>query len=140
MSSEAELKGSLGISCVIERDGSHPGTRMHIYALPPTDSPEDLRYACRYWAHHLRQSKESTLRTEALSFLKCHFLHWLEAISLMGGLSETLEMMVTLKDSIQVRASVVCVSKLALPIHKCFLLFQPHCQDRSPAKISSGSH
>ncbi|KAL4893708.1 putative wd40 protein [Aspergillus ambiguus] len=67
--------------------------------------PEDLRYACRYWAHHLRQSKEDTLRTEALSFLKRHFLHWLEAMSLMGVLSETLEMMVTLQESIQDNAN-----------------------------------
>jgi hypothetical protein len=69
--------------------------------------PEDLRYACRYWVHHLRQSKEDTLRTEALSFLEEHFLHWLEVMSLMGVLSETFEMMVTLKESIQVRASAI---------------------------------
>ncbi|KAL3449175.1 nucleoside phosphorylase domain-containing protein [Aspergillus insuetus] len=32
--------------------------------------------------------KEHTLQTEALSFLKCHFLHWLEAMSLIGLVSE----------------------------------------------------
>jgi hypothetical protein len=47
--------------------------------------PDDLRYACRYWSHHLRQSKEGTLQTETVSFLKCHLLHWLEVMSLGVG-------------------------------------------------------
>ncbi|KAL4734247.1 putative wd40 protein [Aspergillus similis] len=50
--------------------------------------PEDLRYSCRYWAHHLHQSKDHALQKEVFSFLKCHFLHWLEAMSLMGLVSE----------------------------------------------------
>ncbi|KAL2782465.1 hypothetical protein BJX66DRAFT_351159 [Aspergillus keveii] len=50
--------------------------------------PEELRYSCRYWAHHLHQSEANTLQTEALSFLKCHFLHWLETMSLIGLISE----------------------------------------------------
>ncbi|KAL2829876.1 putative wd40 protein [Aspergillus pseudoustus] len=52
--------------------------------------PDDIRYACRYWAHHLCQSKEDTLQTEAISFLKCHLLHWLEVMNLIRLVSETL--------------------------------------------------
>ncbi|KAL3439708.1 hypothetical protein BJX65DRAFT_300929 [Aspergillus insuetus] len=52
--------------------------------------PEDLQYSCRYWAHHLHQSKKHSLQMESLSFLKCHFLHWLEAMSLIGLVSEAI--------------------------------------------------
>ncbi|KAL6239950.1 hypothetical protein BDW75DRAFT_236188 [Aspergillus navahoensis] len=69
--------------------------------------PEGLRYSCRYWVFHLTQSKPSISDMEIFSFLEEHFLHWLEVMSLMGVLSETLEMMVTLKESIQVRAFAV---------------------------------
>ncbi|GKZ85256.1 hypothetical protein AnigIFM56816_011022 [Aspergillus niger] len=39
----------------------------------------DLKYACRYWVHHLEQSKGRIVDCDILSFLKEHFLHWLEA-------------------------------------------------------------
>ncbi|BCR98592.1 NACHT and WD40 domain protein [Aspergillus luchuensis] len=63
--------------------------------------PEGLRYSCRYWTFHLTQSKPSIPDVKILSFLEKHFLHWLEVMSLMRVLSETLKMMVTLKESIQ---------------------------------------
>lgn len=70
--------------------------------------PEELRYACRYWVYHLQKAStilsfEGSIHT----LLQTCFLHWLEAMSLMGVLSETLEMMVTLKESIQVSASTI---------------------------------
>ncbi|KAI3055665.1 hypothetical protein CBS147353_11284 [Aspergillus niger] len=63
--------------------------------------PEELRYSCRYWMFHLTQSKPSIPDVEIISFLEKHFLHWLEVMSLMGVLSETHKLMVTLKESIQ---------------------------------------
>jgi len=57
-------------------------------------SPE-LQYACRYWVYHLEQSK-AYISDEVLSLLKKHFLHWLEAMSLMGIIQEAVGMINTL--------------------------------------------
>jgi hypothetical protein len=38
--------------------------------------PPELQYACRYWAHHLVQSKDQhTVMHKALLFLQVHCLH-----------------------------------------------------------------
>lgn len=51
-------------------------------------SPE-LQYACRYWAHHLAQCLGlSRIIHDALLFLQGHFLYWVEAMSLLGHMSE----------------------------------------------------
>ncbi|OKL62331.1 hypothetical protein UA08_02283 [Talaromyces atroroseus] len=52
-----------------------------------TPNPDPLcsvRYACRYWVHHLKNSG-ITMQDEkdVHKFLLKHFLHWLEALSLM---------------------------------------------------------
>jgi hypothetical protein len=51
--------------------------------------PKELQYACRYWVEHLRQS-ETRLGDNAQvhHFLQKHFLHWLEALALMGKISD----------------------------------------------------
>jgi hypothetical protein len=44
----------------------------------------ELQYACRYWTSHLIQSKEHIVDEDTTHlFLQKHFLHWLEAMSLM---------------------------------------------------------
>ncbi|CAI6080417.1 unnamed protein product [Clonostachys chloroleuca] len=50
-----------------------------------------VQYACRYWVHHTKKSKVK-LRDEhpAYEFLRKHFLHWLEVLSLIGRLFETI--------------------------------------------------
>ena len=57
--------------------------------------PFYAQYACLYWADHLQQAgstKQETLTLredcQVLQFFKTHFLHWLEALSLMGKLSK----------------------------------------------------
>lgn len=54
--------------------------------------PPELQYACRYWAHHLMgflgsdevpSSDSDSILDEVLLFLHRHFLHWLEAMSLL---------------------------------------------------------
>ncbi|KAK2861459.1 hypothetical protein FQN49_004176 [Arthroderma sp. PD_2] len=55
------------------------------YLLP------ELQYACRYWVHHLVNIQDpSTLFGQVLSFLKGHFLHWIEAMSLLGIVSKVI--------------------------------------------------
>jgi hypothetical protein len=50
--------------------------------------PADLEYSCYYWVHHLEQSHGGISNLEILSFLQKLFLHWLEALALVGKISE----------------------------------------------------
>ncbi|KAB8213589.1 hypothetical protein BDV33DRAFT_184479 [Aspergillus novoparasiticus] len=53
--------------------------------------PPALQYACRYWVYHLTQSLASAKSlNQVLPFLKNHFLHWLEAMSIVGMISEAI--------------------------------------------------
>ncbi|USP75100.1 WD40 repeat protein [Curvularia clavata] len=63
-----------------------------------TRLPPDLQYACRYWVDHLVQSRQGIVDGDAIHlFLQKHFLHWLEAMSLMKESSRC----VNLLDSLQ---------------------------------------
>ncbi|KAF5864248.1 hypothetical protein ETB97_008245 [Aspergillus alliaceus] len=72
---------------------SHPGVKRNEIdkaVLERYVTPE-LRYACRYWIRHLENSELSALNWTLIeNFLKSHFLHWLEVISLFGWVSETI--------------------------------------------------
>lgn len=66
--------------------------------LPPV-----LQYACRYWAGHLVQSQDPvTELVNAFSFLKVHFLHWVEAMSILGIISEVVRVIKSLQSVTQV--------------------------------------
>lgn len=55
-------------------------------SLPPV-----LQYACRYWVYHLSQSSApAIILDQVLTFLKEHFLHWLEAMGILGMISEAI--------------------------------------------------
>ncbi|KAF9885862.1 hypothetical protein FE257_012334 [Aspergillus nanangensis] len=58
--------------------------------------PEELRYSCCNWVYHLKESNE-VLEDEILGFLEEHFLHWMEAMSIMGKVSGVIHMLDTLK-------------------------------------------
>ncbi|KAH6970641.1 hypothetical protein BKA56DRAFT_596706 [Ilyonectria sp. MPI-CAGE-AT-0026] len=60
--------------------------------------PAELQYASRYWAHHLQNAeKQACTDQEIFNFLSQHFLHWLEALSLIGRISEGLHIIKTLE-------------------------------------------
>ncbi|KAJ5734341.1 hypothetical protein N7493_003127, partial [Penicillium malachiteum] len=51
--------------------------------------PAELRYSCRYWAHHtVHYVDYSDIIPYILLFLKTHFLYWAEVMSLLGLISE----------------------------------------------------
>jgi hypothetical protein len=51
--------------------------------------PPALRYACVYWVHHVEQSNSSAaLQNPINSFIREHYLHWLEVLALIGKLSD----------------------------------------------------
>ena len=50
-----------------------------------------FQYACRYWVHHVQQSMVPIHDDDKVhDFLRKHFLHWLEALSLMNRIAEAI--------------------------------------------------
>jgi hypothetical protein len=55
--------------------------------------PTDIQYACQYWVYHLKEHRSTISDDDQVyNFLKCHFLYWLEALSLIGRMSESVSM------------------------------------------------
>jgi hypothetical protein len=78
--------------CNLDGDGAQP-IEVHRNCINHRLPPE-LQYACRYWVEHLVQSGEpATGMVITIPFLKMHFLHWVEAMCLLGIVSEALAMM-----------------------------------------------
>lgn len=60
--------------------------------------PDDVQYACANWVLHLQLSKSTICdNDETHEFLKNHFLHWVEALSLIGKAKEAIDMMKALQ-------------------------------------------
>jgi NACHT domain len=63
--------------------------------------PADLQYACRYWVQHLQRSRARLCdNSKVHTFLREHFLHWLEALSLIGKTSDSVQMVTNLQSMI----------------------------------------
>ena len=91
-----------------------PGFRLHDVEKGSIGAriPLYAQYACLYWVDHLQQAgstKQETLtlgeNCQVLGFFKYHFLHWLEALSLMSKLSEAVLAMKILGSIPKVSAS-----------------------------------
>ncbi|RKL10750.1 hypothetical protein BFJ70_g16495 [Fusarium oxysporum] len=53
--------------------------------------PSEAQYSCLYWVYHLKASHQKVGDgDQAHKFLEHHFLHWLEAMSLLGRISESI--------------------------------------------------
>jgi hypothetical protein len=75
-------------------DLRHPGSSIDKVKSPDLDPLASVRYACVYWIDHLCEM-ESGHNGAGLCdngiidvFLRKHFLHWLEALSLIKGISD----------------------------------------------------
>ena len=66
--------------------------------------PVPIQYACRYWVDHLQWGKIGLCNDngQVHIFLQKHFLHWLEALSLMGKMSEGVLMLTALQSMLTV--------------------------------------
>jgi NACHT domain len=73
--------------------------------LIKTALPAHIQYACRYWIRHLQRTEIHLHHKEVLDFLRDHFLHWLEALSLMRQISEGLLVIQALKSMLTVSTS-----------------------------------
>jgi hypothetical protein len=110
MSSPKGLKQDM---CNLTRPGtlrSEIDSRTIDAGLPP-----EMRYACRYWVHHLEQSKGRICDGDSVhTFLQKYFLYWLEALSLIGRASESIGMI----DELQSMTSVSCPAITLTYTHK----------------------
>jgi hypothetical protein len=65
--------------------------------------PPELQYSCRYWVQHLIQSRDlAGLLDDVFLFLEKHFLHWVEAMSILGVVSEVVGVIDRLQKVMQV--------------------------------------
>ncbi|RAH57407.1 Pfs, NACHT and WD domain protein [Aspergillus piperis CBS 112811] len=79
---------------------SHYGIAIQDVQIPNPDPLNCIRYACRYWVYHLVQSGcTSTDMEDILSFFNTHFLHWLEAMGLLGLFPDIVRLVGQLKSS-----------------------------------------
>ncbi|KAJ0415099.1 hypothetical protein BJY00DRAFT_268555 [Aspergillus carlsbadensis] len=61
--------------------------------------PHPLRYSCLYFASHISKAKISSPQSIKLyQFLQHHFLHWLEALSLMQRVADGVRILQALED------------------------------------------
>lgn len=81
---------------------SQPATnaRQHISKSDmEKDIPVAVQYASCYWIHHLRQSAiDPTGDSDVLEFFQYRFLYWLEALALVGRISDGVSMIQTLEE------------------------------------------
>jgi hypothetical protein len=77
--------------------------------------PPDVRYACLYWVYHLKQGGSCIRDQDTVHvFLQQHFLHWLEALSLMGSMSQSIDFIGTLQSLVSVSSSITYTTKMTL--------------------------
>jgi hypothetical protein len=75
--------------CQLERPGVLRSEIDH--AIIELCIPQHLQYACRYWIYHVQQSgRKISDKDDIDRFLRQHFLHWLECLSLLGDISKSI--------------------------------------------------
>jgi hypothetical protein len=63
--------------------------------------PAELQYACLYWVQHLQECNGCLYDNDHVhTFLQKHLLHWLEALSLMGRMSDSVRMITALQSMV----------------------------------------
>ena len=68
--------------------------------------PAEMQYACRFWVHHLEQGKcVISDASPVRDFLDQRFLYWIEALSLIGRVNESINMIAKLKRLLEVKQS-----------------------------------
>ncbi|GLA12591.1 hypothetical protein AnigIFM62618_008538 [Aspergillus niger] len=145
---EGEVNRKLAFDCIRVMERPRGGLRKNIYDLDSygfmrqdidytilqEKIPSELQYACRYWVHHLRRGGV-TLSSEDLihKFLKQQFLHWLEAMSILGYMPETIRIVNTLQSFLKGQAE----SNIAgfLRDAKRFLVKNLHNAEKAPLQL-----
>ncbi|KAK6360849.1 hypothetical protein TWF730_006965 [Orbilia blumenaviensis] len=99
--------------------------------------PADVQYACRYWVYHLEKSQSQISDHECdpvYIFLQEHFLHWLEALSLLGDASQIIHYITTIGASV---ARECTKARQFTHDAKRFISRNQRCIDSAPLQIYS---
>ncbi|KAF5716702.1 G-protein beta WD-40 repeat-containing protein [Fusarium mundagurra] len=65
--------------------------------------PPELQYACMYWVHHqTKVDLQPNDMDDMYYFLETHFLHWLEVLSLIGRMAESIGLLEELQSIVDV--------------------------------------
>jgi hypothetical protein len=110
-----ETHRTLGMHCIrlLESGGLKedvcgvlaPGTRRSAIAKSRVHSslPDDVAYACCYWVQHVMSSGEQVKDDDVvLRFLQKHMLHWMEALSWLGKVSDVIHNIAALRSFVDV--------------------------------------
>ncbi|KAM0310598.1 hypothetical protein ACHAO8_007964 [Botrytis cinerea] len=100
--------------------------------------PSEIQYACQYWVYHLKESGGSIFDGDQVhNFLKCHFLHWLESLSLIVRLRESIGMV----DSLMAIIDSIKGSEITRFLYdaKRFILNYYSIADSSPLQLYSSA-
>ncbi|KAF1950106.1 hypothetical protein CC80DRAFT_520100 [Byssothecium circinans] len=82
----------------------------------------ELQYACRYWVNHLKQSQRPISdKGTTDTFLQKHFLHWLEAMSLIGDTTKCIYLLETLYAPLQLYSSALIFALEASIVRRAFV-------------------
>lgn len=65
----------------------HPGISIEDIRPPNPDPLLSVQYSCVYWITHLREAQPCSAEGQVGRFLRIHFLHWFEALSLIRSAS-----------------------------------------------------
>lgn len=65
----------------------HPGILIDDIQQPNPDPLASIRYSCVYWMAHFQEAQPLSGEDAIDSFLRDHFLHWFEALSLIRNAS-----------------------------------------------------
>jgi hypothetical protein len=97
-----------------------PGARRSDIDQQTIDAclPLDVQYACQYWVYHWKESKCAIRDGNIVDcFLTRHLLHWLEALSLLGRVSESIVMVNDLLNLLNVRVLLVYLNNMLADLH-----------------------
>ncbi|CAI7568060.1 unnamed protein product [Penicillium pancosmium] len=114
---------------------SDPGVRRHEIQKTVFENhvPPELQYACRYWIRHLKNGDESIINWRLVeNFLKLHFLHWLEVMSLLGWVSETIGNIKAIQSLAEIKSPQLAAF---LEDAKRFILKNRHIADEAPLQV-----
>ncbi|RSL62260.1 hypothetical protein CEP53_004824 [Fusarium sp. AF-6] len=100
--------------------------------------PAEVQYACLYWVHHLKNSQVQIHDGDRVhEFLRVHFLHWLEALGILGRVSETITQISMLQSLAQFESASEVLS--FLEDARRFVLAYRHIAAQSPLQLYSSA-
>ncbi|KAI0538778.1 hypothetical protein GGR58DRAFT_466746 [Xylaria digitata] len=122
---ERQAHRRLAVSCLQIMDrtlqknickGDWPSASIYSFDIQTIrkNLPPEVKYACQYWPRHLNEAGDDIWEASQVhDFLKRHFLHWLEALSLVRKVIRSIEAIKYWQSKFQRSANVQLLEFLA---------------------------